>query len=625
MMNLRRISAFVALTALLVGTTAMPALADKGGRGSDKGRSNKVSEKFEDMDEFEWGLGDVTKMFLKGVFKGKGEGIFAPGAKITHQEAAVAVVRLMDKEEAAKALTAAEVQAELAGMSDASKIADWAQSSVAMLVKAGVLDKNAPFAPLADATRLDIAVLLANALGYKAEAAEKMDAKLEFKDAHLIPANLVGYVKVAVDHKLITGYDDKTFRPNQAVKRVEMAVMLGRADRLIDKEKEDELKGTVKSVDAAHNSFVITVGDKDRTLTLAEDASIFIDNAEKELSNLAAGMKVEVKLNGDGKVVYIEAKTVVGPQDPAVTGSITHLVAATPTALGLVSIGTVAYPLSPRAVITLNGQAATFADLKVGDTVKATTNLGLIVKLEVTRPVQGTTVSGTVTGVVPATTSALAKVTMSVTTNGTATSAEYIIAANAEVKINGQAAQLAGLRLTDTATLTIVSNLVTKIEVQRPATTVSGTIAVLTAATASAPAKVSVAAAEYTLAAGAVLKINGQAAQFTDLWVNDSVTLTLGAGLVDKVEVTRTQTVVEGSIIAISAPVAGQTYPPGTVGLVSIIHSVNGATTTTTYPVTSATQVLVNAQASQFAGIQLGDAVKATLQSNVMVKLEITR
>ncbi|HWI51657.1 MAG TPA: S-layer homology domain-containing protein [Symbiobacteriaceae bacterium] len=634
-MNLRRVTASAALTALLLGTTAMPALADKGGNGSDKGRAHKVSEKFEDMGDFEWGLGEVTKMSVKGIFQGRGQGIFAPGAKINHQEAAVAIVRLMDKEDAAKALSAAEVETLLKGVDDAAEIAVWAKPSVAMLVKTGALDKDAPFSPAADATRLDIAVLLVNALGYQAEAQEKMSEKLAFKDAHLIPADLVGYVKVAIDHQLITGYEDKTFRPQQAVKRIEMAVMMGRADRLVEKEKEDEVKGTVKSVDAAHGSFVLTVGDKDRTLTLAEEASIFIDSAEKALADLKAGMRVEAKLNGDGKVIYVEAKSAVSaPQETVVNGSVTQLVAATPSALALVSIDNAAYPLSPKAVMTLNGQAATFADLKVGDTVKATTKLGLVIKLEATRSTPVQTVSGTVVGVTPATTSALAKLTLAVASNGATTNSEYIVAANAVVKINGQTAQLAGLRVTDSAKLTFANNLVTLIEVDRQATTVHGTISQLTAATASAPAKVTVtfpslttpaASTEYTLAAGAAVKVNGQAAQFADLKVNDTVTLTLGAGLVDKVEVTRVQVVIEGSVVALMAPAAGQTVPAGTLGLVSIIYTDNAAMTTGTYAVTSSTQILVNARAAQYAGVQLGDAVKATFADDLLVKLEVTR
>ncbi|HYF77242.1 MAG TPA: S-layer homology domain-containing protein [Symbiobacteriaceae bacterium] len=625
-MNLRRITASVALSALLLGTTAMPALADKGGHGSDKGRGQKVSEKFEDMGEFEWGLGDVTKMTVKGVFNGRGDKVFAPGAKITLQESAVAIVRLMEKDDAAEELAATEVSSLLSGISDANKIADWAKPSVAMLVKLGVIDDSAPFSPLSDADRLDVAIMLVNALGYQAEAAAKANAKLEFKDAHLIPAEYVGHVKVAVDHKLITGYDDKTFRPNQAVKRVEMAVMLGRADRLIDKEKEDEVKGVVKSVNATGNSLVVTAGGKDVTLTLAQEASIFIDNREKSLADLTVGMKVEVKLNRDGKVVYIEAKSVEAPQDPAVTGSITNLVAATPTSLALVSIGNVAYPLSPRAVIKVNGQTATYADLKVGDNVKAQTTLGLVIKLEVTRAAQ--TVSGSITAVTPATSGALAKVTLSTTANGTTTSTEYVVAANATVKINGQASQLGNLRISDTATFTLGNNLVTAIDVNRPATQVTGNISGLVAATATTPAKIIVtfpslttpaATAEYTLAAGASIKVNGQAAQWADLRTGENATLTLGAGLVDKVEVTRPAQTVSGSIVGMTPATSGA------LAKITLSTTVNGTTTNTEYVIAANAIVKINGQASQFSNLRISDTATFTIVNNLVTEVAADR
>ena len=104
MMNVRRMTASVTVAALVLGVAAAPALADRKGGNDQKGHS-RVSEQYEDMTQFEWGLNDVTKMSVKGIFKGRGEGLFAPGAKITHQESAVALVRLMDKESEALALT----------------------------------------------------------------------------------------------------------------------------------------------------------------------------------------------------------------------------------------------------------------------------------------------------------------------------------------------------------------------------------------------------------------------------------------------------------------------------------------------------------------------------------------
>jgi hypothetical protein len=631
-MNRQRITASLALTALLLGTVASPALADK---PADRGNAHgpKISEKFQDMGDFQWGLNDVIKLYAKGVFKGRGESLFAPGAKITLQEAAVATVRLMDKEQDALALSQTEVTSLLSQVPDRDKLSPWAMQSVAMLVKAGVVDGTKPFNPEQDATRLDAAVMLVKAMGMQAEAQAKINVQLDFKDASQIPADMVGYVAVAVDHKIITGYDDSTFRPHQAVKRVEMAVMMGRADRLIDKDKKDEYKGVVKSVDAAAGAFVIKVGDKEITLTMAADASIFIDNVEKTLANLSAGMKVNVKLNADGKVIYVEARTEAAPVDSTVTGQVTALLAATPVSLALVTINNVAYPVSPKAVLSLNGSAAAFGDLRVGDTVKATMQYGIVTKLEIQRA--ATTVNGTIVAVNAANGTAPASLTVLVTANGASTATVYNLAAGATLKINGQAAHLADLQPNDAVIVTAASGVAEKVEVTRTATTVAGTVAALTPASATSLPKISVAvtangsttATQYAVPASAVVKLNGQASQFSALQVGDSVTMTLAGNFVLKVEATRgpQTTVISGLLLAAVATQPGTNVPTGTVGTVSIGYVQNGAFQTVTYTVTTTTQIKLNSQAAQFSSLQVNDNVKATLLGTQLVSLEATR
>ncbi|HLN64131.1 MAG TPA: S-layer homology domain-containing protein [Symbiobacteriaceae bacterium] len=628
MMNAKRLTASVTMAALVLGVAAAPVLADRKGENDQKGQS-RISEQYGDMGQFEWGLNDVTKMSVKGIFKGRGEGLFAPGAKITHQESAVALVRLMDKESEALELTAAEVKAQLAGIPDAAEIAVWARPAVAALVKAGVVEKDAAFAPEKDATRLDIAVLLVKAIGLEAEAEAKADTKLSFKDAQLIPSEYIGYVAVAVDHKLITGYEDKTFRPNQAVKRVEMAVMMGRADRLVEREKQDEYKGTVKAVNATAGTFVIRAGDRDLTLTLADDASIFIDNAEKALADLKAGMRVEVKLNASGAVIFVEAKSPeTSPNETTISGKITDLVPAVSNALALVSIDGTAYPVSPRAQLKIDGQAATFADLQEGDTVKAYAMFGLILKLEVQREAQVRT--GTISDLKVASTSSRPKITLtypSVTTP--APTEEFTLAANAVIKLNGATAQFSALREGDSAKLTLNANgEVAKVEAQRAAETVTGSIEGLTAATSTSTAKIKVlaegesTATVYSLTATAVIKLNGQTARFADLKVGDAVTLTVNAGKVEKIEATRSNaTVIEGSITSLTAAAVGSTY----LGKISVGYTVNGSFTLATYNIPSNASILLNGEAAEFVDLHLNDAVKVTLVSNVLTKVEVTR
>jgi len=86
-----------------------------------------------------------------------------------------------------------------------------------------------------------------------------------------------------------------------------------------------------------------------------------------------------------------------------------------------------------------------------------------------------------------------------------------------------------------------------------------------------------------------------------------------GNTLVSNAPFTATTTVT-GTITALNAPAQ-----------VSIVYTNNGNVTSVIFNVVSTTQILVNGQAAQFSGLQLGDAVIASLQDNVLIKLEITR
>lgn len=548
-MNLKRVTAGLTVTALLLGVAAGTVLAESTGDGRVDSRT-RISGSFDDMSGFEWGLSHVTKMNVKGVFRGRGDKLFAPGAKISMQEVAVATVRLMDREAQATVLTEAEVAAALAGIPDQSKIADWARKSVAALVKAGVVSSTRAFEPLSDAKRLDVAIILVKALGYEAEAGAKMGAVLSFKDAHLIPADAVGYVAAAVDHELISGFEDRTFRPDQAVKRVEMAVMMGRADRLVERERRDEFKGTVVSVDAASGTFEAKVGDQKKLFRLAPEASIFVNDTEKSLAFLQAGMKVEVKLNAAGLVIYVEAKAGDTAKETALSGTVTAVVAATPVSLALISLDGVAYPVSPKAVVRVNGQTAAMADVQVGYSVRAVHTLGVIVKLEAVQP--QILVTGTITALSAATQSAPAKLTLSVTTGTSTAQTEYTLHPETVVKLDGQLSTVSALRTGDTATLTVGAGVVKKIEATRP--------------------------------------------------VQPGV-------------------VIDGTVVALSA--AAQTT--GALGTVSLGFVQEGSFKLQTFSVKDTTQLTLNTQTATFADLRLNDAVKATLLDNLLVKLEITR
>ena len=79
-----------------------------------------------------------------------------------------------------------------------------------------------PFRPDDRATRLTATIALVRAAGLRSEAESKAGISLTVSDAATIPSSLRGYVWVALDRELMTA-DGGVFRPNDAMKRVELA------------------------------------------------------------------------------------------------------------------------------------------------------------------------------------------------------------------------------------------------------------------------------------------------------------------------------------------------------------------------------------------------------------------
>ncbi|WP_221469273.1 S-layer homology domain-containing protein [Cohnella nanjingensis] len=104
----------------------------------------------------------------------------------------------------------------------------WAQEQIKQAVKNGIVKgyTDGTFKPNATITRAEFAVMLANALKLDGE-----DTSLSsFKDESKIAAWAKTAVARSVKAGIITGYDDKSFRPAANISRAELAVMIARAN-----------------------------------------------------------------------------------------------------------------------------------------------------------------------------------------------------------------------------------------------------------------------------------------------------------------------------------------------------------------------------------------------------------
>ncbi|BBH24976.1 hypothetical protein Back11_63210 [Paenibacillus baekrokdamisoli] len=282
---------------------------DREGENDDEGYGNSKSDirlQFKDEKELKWALEYIIRLASKGVFNGYEDGTFKPQQNITRIESIVAAVRLMGLKDQAE--SQAEMSTKL-NFKDADELArkyPWAVGYVAVALEKDLFSEtDAVLQADKPATRLFATTLLVKALGLEADAKAKVNSQLSFKDADKIPAGSVGYVAVALEKGVITGYNDNTFRPNQSVTRAELAALLDRTDSQLPNNDAQAITGKLKV--APTNGTVVVVKPDNTEVTVAIDPNIFIfrDNVKASVAALKAGDEVLLRtyLN---KAVFIE-------------------------------------------------------------------------------------------------------------------------------------------------------------------------------------------------------------------------------------------------------------------------------------------------------------------------------
>ncbi|MEX0975436.1 MAG: S-layer homology domain-containing protein [Bacillota bacterium] len=168
-----------------------------------------------------WAAPYINQMLEKGILTGYPDGTFLPDNSISREEFAAVLAR-------AKGLRAlASASPYFADVGPDS----WSYGNIQALVEAGILhpaDYGGILQPGAAIRRIEIATMLVRAAGLEDETAKKADL-IYFSDS--VPSWAKGYVTVALNHGLVTGYEDATFRCQGQASRAEAGLMVL---RLID-------------------------------------------------------------------------------------------------------------------------------------------------------------------------------------------------------------------------------------------------------------------------------------------------------------------------------------------------------------------------------------------------------
>lgn len=163
-----------------------------------------------------WAETYVNQMVEQGILTGYPDGTFRPDNSISREEFAAVLAR-------AKGLKAPDTETQY--FADVGPD-NWSYGNIQALAHAGIVhpeDYDGKLQPGTPITRVEIATMLVRAAGLEGEVAKK-GSLVSFKDS--IPSWAKGYVTVALNHGLVTGYDDGTFRAQGKATRAEAGLMV---------------------------------------------------------------------------------------------------------------------------------------------------------------------------------------------------------------------------------------------------------------------------------------------------------------------------------------------------------------------------------------------------------------
>jgi hypothetical protein len=211
----------------------------------------------------------------------------------------------------------------VAGLTD---INTWAKALIERMNFKGVIKGFADrtFRPDLQIRRDEAVTMVDRVLGLEAEAKSRANDQLPYSDASSIAAWARGYLVYALRNGIITGYNDNTVRPNDPVRRSEMAALAGRVDDRTRTAIDDmELEGLLTRVDPGDPGVLhlrldapvegaagSSPASADTVLTMALNPSIYGHSRSLGLLELKPGSRVRVITGDAGTVGYIE---VLGP------------------------------------------------------------------------------------------------------------------------------------------------------------------------------------------------------------------------------------------------------------------------------------------------------------------------
>lgn len=434
-----------------------------------------------DWNEAAWAIESLARARARGIVRGYQDGLFRPNQAVKQAEALVMVARALGLEKDALEL-GKEYQQILPikgkkGGSLRGVVPDkwlpymdaveppvyWALGYILLAIDKDWVDA-AELRPAAAASRAWVAMVLVRAMGLKEQALQASGTSLSFKDAAAIPDDKVGYVAVAVQQGLISGYPDNTFKPEKAVTRAELATILDRLHESEGVEFSDiEVKGFIVAVEGSKVKLSVRPASQQgsqeqvQEFNVSPDALVVLDGKLSSLDKLQPGYSARLFLNASRVAVVVicksKEKSRVTPAEEVLEGEIAGI---TQDSTGWKL--TIRLQDGSTREVRLAGSAfASPEQLRVQDRVRVRLREGMGIEVVLLSAQQ---VSGRIVSIV--TTQDQVRLTVRTQENNEVT---YTLGPNATITYQGQALAPADLKPGDSVVLQVENGVIKQVNV----------------------------------------------------------------------------------------------------------------------------------------------------------------
>ncbi|MCQ1528180.1 S-layer homology domain-containing protein [Lutispora saccharofermentans] len=259
------------------------------------------------MENMAWAMKAIEKLGAKGIISGYSDKSYKPQNKVTNMEALTLILKLTGREDESEKNNKVHP---IFNQYQSNWNLQWGWGYLFVAVDKGILlpEEIKGFNPNQPIKRHELAKYLIRAIGKSKDAEEYMNSKLDFKDADAVPKASRGYVYLINDLGIMTGNENRQFKPNEPLTRAEIAVLIDKAGDYLDdyEDNQNEAKVVFKAYDDTNNKLTAIYNGKTVYYKTIDNVIVYKDNEYTDIYDLSEGDVLDIVLGSDKQVIFIE-------------------------------------------------------------------------------------------------------------------------------------------------------------------------------------------------------------------------------------------------------------------------------------------------------------------------------